>query len=134
MRHSFTLTLLELPFSFNLCYCIPTLKSLSLNLCCLPHLIFPDFPHNQNYPGDAGTLVDTYISGKVVQYKEQIATLEKFQIVQYKEQIATLEKREDRYKTVFVDKIFVFRRACCPLFCHKVFISTLSLVILIGNR
>ncbi|XP_058188532.1 mitotic spindle checkpoint protein MAD1 isoform X2 [Rhododendron vialii] len=27
--------------------------------------------------GDAGTLVDSYISGKIVQYKEQIATLEK---------------------------------------------------------
>ncbi|KAG5562204.1 hypothetical protein RHGRI_005066 [Rhododendron griersonianum] len=63
-----------------------------------------DFPHNRNYLGDAGTLVDSYISGKVVQYKEQIATL---------------EKREDRYKTVFGDKISVFRRACCPLFGHK---------------
>ncbi|KAG5525718.1 hypothetical protein RHGRI_032123 [Rhododendron griersonianum] len=55
--------------------------------------------------GDAGTLVDSYISGKIVQYKEQIATL---------------EKREERYKTVFADKISVFRRACCELFGYKI--------------
>ncbi|KAF7126547.1 hypothetical protein RHSIM_Rhsim11G0117900 [Rhododendron simsii] len=54
--------------------------------------------------GDA-TLVDSYISGKIVQYKEQIATL---------------EKREERYKTVFADKISVFRRACCELFGYKI--------------
>jgi len=30
-----------------------------------------------NYSGDAGTLVDSYISGKITQLKEQIATLEK---------------------------------------------------------
>lgn len=29
------------------------------------------------FTGDSGTLVDSYISGKVVQLKEQIATLEK---------------------------------------------------------
>ncbi|XP_076903078.1 mitotic spindle checkpoint protein MAD1-like [Bidens hawaiensis] len=55
--------------------------------------------------GDAGTLVDSYISGKVVQLKEQIATL---------------EKREERYKTVFADRISVFRRACCELFGYKI--------------
>ncbi|KAL6982254.1 coiled-coil domain-containing protein mad1 [Sarracenia purpurea var. burkii] len=53
---------------------------------------------------DAGTLVDSYISGKIVQYKEQIATL---------------EKREERYKTVFAERISVFRRACCELFGYK---------------
>lgn len=30
-----------------------------------------------DYPADAGTLVDSYISGKILQLKEQIATLEK---------------------------------------------------------
>ncbi|KAL8234513.1 hypothetical protein R6Q59_020613 [Mikania micrantha] len=55
--------------------------------------------------GDAGTLVDSYISGKVVQLKEQIATL---------------EKREERYKAVFADRISVFRRACCELFGYKI--------------
>ncbi|KAK3037756.1 hypothetical protein RJ639_031127 [Escallonia herrerae] len=54
---------------------------------------------------DAGTLVDSYISGKTVQLKEQIATL---------------EKREARYKTVFADRISVFRRACCELFGYKI--------------
>ncbi|KAG5526312.1 hypothetical protein RHGRI_032557 [Rhododendron griersonianum] len=49
---------------------------------------------------------------------------------QYKEQIATLEKCEERYKTVFADKISEFRRACCELFGYKVFISTLLLVLL----
>ncbi|KAK9070954.1 hypothetical protein SSX86_009522 [Deinandra increscens subsp. villosa] len=55
--------------------------------------------------GDSGTLVDSYISGKVVQLKEQIATL---------------EKREERYKAVFADRISVFRRACCELFGYKI--------------
>ncbi|KAM4126170.1 hypothetical protein ACJW30_01G369200 [Castanea mollissima] len=55
--------------------------------------------------GDAGTLVDSYISGKITQLKEQIATL---------------EKREERYKTVFADRISVFRRACCELFGFKI--------------
>ncbi|KAL4588424.1 hypothetical protein LXL04_001313 [Taraxacum kok-saghyz] len=54
---------------------------------------------------DAGTLVDSYISGKIVQLKEQVATL---------------EKREERYKTVFADRISVFRRACCELFGYKI--------------
>ncbi|KAH0768271.1 mitotic spindle checkpoint protein MAD1 [Solanum tuberosum] len=54
---------------------------------------------------DAGTLVDSYISGKIMQLKEQIATL---------------EKREERYKTVFADRISVFRRACCELFGYKI--------------
>ncbi|KNA26064.1 hypothetical protein SOVF_000720 [Spinacia oleracea] len=54
---------------------------------------------------DAGQLVDSYISGKIVQLKEQIATL---------------EKREERYKTVFAEKISVFRRACCELFGYKI--------------
>ncbi|KAK1552952.1 hypothetical protein Q3G72_026290 [Acer saccharum] len=55
--------------------------------------------------GDTGALVDSYISGKVLQLKEQIATL---------------EKREERYKTVFADRISVFRRACCELFGYKI--------------
>lgn len=54
---------------------------------------------------DARKLVDSYISGKIVQLKEQIATL---------------EKREERYKTVFADRISVFRRACCELFGYKI--------------
>nr|GMD04929.1 protein NRT1/ PTR FAMILY 4.3-like [Ipomoea batatas] len=54
---------------------------------------------------DAGTLVDSYISGKILQLKEQVATL---------------EKREERYKTVFADRISVFRRACCELFGYKI--------------
>ncbi|PWA49447.1 mitotic checkpoint family protein [Artemisia annua] len=53
--------------------------------------------------GDAP--VDSYISGKIVQLKEQIATL---------------EKREERYKTVFAERISVFRRACCELFGYKI--------------
>ncbi|KAF4356869.1 hypothetical protein F8388_018549 [Cannabis sativa] len=55
--------------------------------------------------GDSGKLVDSYISGKIMQFKEQIATL---------------EKREERYKTVFADRISVFRRACCELFGYKI--------------
>ncbi|KAL2477600.1 Mitotic spindle checkpoint protein MAD1 [Forsythia ovata] len=54
---------------------------------------------------DAGTLVDSYVAGKIKQLKEQIATL---------------EKREERYKTVFADRISVFRRACCELFGYKI--------------
>ncbi|KAK6945547.1 Spindle assembly checkpoint component Mad1, partial [Dillenia turbinata] len=49
---------------------------------------------------DSGKLVDSY--------------------VHFKEQIATLEKREERYKTVFADRISVFRRACCELFGYKI--------------
>ncbi|KAL8172278.1 hypothetical protein V2J09_024082 [Rumex salicifolius] len=59
----------------------------------------------KNQSADAGLLVDSYISG---------------QIVHLKEQIATLEKREERYKTVFADRISVFRRACCELFGYKI--------------
>ncbi|KAF7801546.1 mitotic spindle checkpoint protein MAD1 [Senna tora] len=55
--------------------------------------------------GEAGKLVDSYISDKIMQLKEQIATL---------------EKREERYKTVFADRISVFRRACCELFGYKI--------------
>ncbi|KAK4270927.1 hypothetical protein QN277_019691 [Acacia crassicarpa] len=55
--------------------------------------------------GEAGKLVDSYISDKITQLKAQIATL---------------EKREDRYKTVFADRISVFRRACCELFGYKI--------------
>ncbi|RDY07536.1 Mitotic spindle checkpoint protein MAD1, partial [Mucuna pruriens] len=55
--------------------------------------------------GEAGQLVDSYISDKILQLKEQIATL---------------EKREERYKTVFADRISVFRRACCELFGYKI--------------
>lgn len=55
--------------------------------------------------GDSGKLVDSYISGKITQLKEQIATL---------------EKREERYKTVFADRISVFRRACCEIFGYKI--------------
>ncbi|XP_051114272.1 mitotic spindle checkpoint protein MAD1 [Andrographis paniculata] len=54
---------------------------------------------------DAGTNVDSYIAGKIKQLKEQIATL---------------EKREERYKTVFAERITVFRRACCELFGYKI--------------
>ncbi|XP_073028375.1 mitotic spindle checkpoint protein MAD1 isoform X1 [Primulina eburnea] len=54
---------------------------------------------------DAGTLVDSYVAGKIKQLKEQVATL---------------EKREERYKTVFADRISVFRRACCELFGYKI--------------
>ncbi|KAM7251520.1 hypothetical protein ACFE04_023403 [Oxalis oulophora] len=61
--------------------------------------------NNQGQSGDAGKLVDSYISGKITQLKEQIATL---------------EKREERYKTVFADRISVFRRACCDLFGYKI--------------
>ncbi|XP_010529945.1 PREDICTED: mitotic spindle checkpoint protein MAD1 [Tarenaya hassleriana] len=53
---------------------------------------------------DAGKL-DSHITGKIAQLKEQIATL---------------EKREERYKTVFADKISVFRKACCALFGYKI--------------
>ncbi|VVB15495.1 unnamed protein product [Arabis nemorensis] len=55
--------------------------------------------------GDPGKLVDSHITGKISQLKEQIATL---------------EKREERYKTVFADRISVFRRACCELFGYKI--------------
>ncbi|XP_039060342.1 mitotic spindle checkpoint protein MAD1-like isoform X1 [Hibiscus syriacus] len=55
--------------------------------------------------GDTGKLVDSYISEKIMKFKEQIATL---------------EKREERYKTVFADRISVFRRACCELFGYKI--------------
>ncbi|CAA2963719.1 mitotic spindle checkpoint MAD1 [Olea europaea subsp. europaea] len=70
---------------------------------------------------DAGTLVDSYIAGNIKQLKEQIATL---------------EKREERYKTVFADRISVFRRACCELFGYKVchartFILVLKLQLLV---
>lgn len=54
---------------------------------------------------DAGNLIDTDISEKLAKLKGQIATL---------------EKREERYKTVFADKISVFRRACCSLFGYKI--------------
>ncbi|KAL1564877.1 coiled-coil domain-containing protein mad1, variant 2 [Salvia divinorum] len=54
---------------------------------------------------DAGTHVDSYVAGKIKQLKEQIATL---------------EKREERYKTVFAERISVFRRACCELFGYKI--------------
>ncbi|KAL7119728.1 hypothetical protein ACP275_02G079900 [Erythranthe tilingii] len=54
---------------------------------------------------DAGAHVDSYIAGKIKQLKEQIAKL---------------EKREERYKTVFAERISVFRRACCELFGYKI--------------
>ncbi|XP_077231799.1 mitotic checkpoint family protein isoform X2 [Tasmannia lanceolata] len=54
---------------------------------------------------DAGNLVDSQIPEKLAQLKAQIATL---------------EKREERYKTVFAEKISVFRRACCSLFGYKI--------------
>lgn len=41
------------------------------------HVDFILFPNFINCAGDAGKLVDSYISGKVTQLKEQIATLEK---------------------------------------------------------
>ncbi|XP_058204566.1 uncharacterized protein LOC131318664 [Rhododendron vialii] len=42
---------------------------------------------------------------------------------QYKEHIATLEKCEERYKTVFANKISEFRRACCELFGYSSLLS-----------
>uniref|UniRef100_A0A7N0ZWV9 Mitotic spindle checkpoint protein MAD1 n=1 Tax=Kalanchoe fedtschenkoi TaxID=63787 RepID=A0A7N0ZWV9_KALFE len=63
------------------------------------------FEELKRQSADAGKSVDSYVSGKLVQYKEQIATL---------------EKREERYKTVFADRISVFRRACCELFGYKI--------------
>lgn len=41
-------------------------------------------------------------------------------LAQLKRQIAILEKREERYKTVFAERISVFRRACCSLFGYKI--------------
>ncbi|KAL8188825.1 hypothetical protein R6Q57_029580, partial [Mikania cordata] len=80
--------------------------------------------------GDAGTLVDSYISGKVIQLKEQIATLEKREerlvtclSVSFLGSINILIKdaaRCYRYKAVFADRISVFRRACCELFGYKI--------------
>ncbi|KAG8054543.1 hypothetical protein GUJ93_ZPchr0001g32054 [Zizania palustris] len=54
---------------------------------------------------DVGTVVDANIAEKLAQLKNQIATL---------------EKREERYKTVFAERISVFRKACCSLFGYKV--------------
>ncbi|ERM99746.1 hypothetical protein AMTR_s00099p00119010 [Amborella trichopoda] len=54
---------------------------------------------------DAGHLVDSSITEKLAELKKQIATL---------------EKREERYKTVFAEKISIFRRACCALFGYKI--------------
>ncbi|XP_062207644.1 mitotic spindle checkpoint protein MAD1-like isoform X2 [Phragmites australis] len=54
---------------------------------------------------DAGTVVDANIAEKLAQLKNQIATL---------------EKREERYKTVFAERISVFRKACCSLFGYKI--------------
>lgn len=39
-------------------------------------ILFP-IAYCLDYPADAGTLVDSYISGKILQLKEQVATLEK---------------------------------------------------------
>ncbi|KAK4766373.1 hypothetical protein SAY87_008015 [Trapa incisa] len=58
-----------------------------------------------NQSGDTVKSVDSHISETLKQLKEQIATL---------------EKREERYKTVFADRISVFRRACCELFGYKI--------------
>ncbi|KAI4342227.1 hypothetical protein MLD38_026875 [Melastoma candidum] len=58
-----------------------------------------------NQPGEAGKPVDAHISEKILHLKEKVATL---------------EKREERYKTVFADKISVFRRACCEIFGYKI--------------
>ncbi|KAJ3678028.1 hypothetical protein LUZ60_001831 [Juncus effusus] len=41
-------------------------------------------------------------------------------LLQLKNQVAVLEKREERYKSVFAEKISVFRRACCSLFGYKI--------------
>ncbi|KAL5228022.1 hypothetical protein ABZP36_016287 [Zizania latifolia] len=54
---------------------------------------------------DVGTVVDANIAEKLAQLKNQIATL---------------EKREERYKTVFAERISVFRKACCSLFGYKI--------------
>ncbi|KAI8548120.1 hypothetical protein RHMOL_Rhmol07G0247500 [Rhododendron molle] len=57
------------------------------------------------YLGDAGTLVDSYISEKIMQHKEQIATFRK------------------RDKRLFLaDKILVFQRACSELSGYKSFV------------
>ncbi|KAH0858958.1 hypothetical protein HID58_087219 [Brassica napus] len=50
--------------------------------------------------------------------KERLQAVE--ELKSQSEQIATLEKREERYKTVFADRISVFRRACCELFGYKI--------------
>ncbi|CAN8253559.1 unnamed protein product [Cochlearia groenlandica] len=60
---------------------------------------------SQSVYSDAGKLVDSHITEKISQLKDQVATL---------------EKREERYKTVFADRISVFRRACCELFGYKI--------------
>ncbi|ONK59456.1 uncharacterized protein A4U43_C08F6610 [Asparagus officinalis] len=54
---------------------------------------------------DAGKIIDADIPEKLAQLKGQIAIL---------------EKREERYKTVFAERISVFRRACCSLFGYKI--------------
>ncbi|KAJ6798424.1 mitotic spindle checkpoint protein MAD1 [Iris pallida] len=54
---------------------------------------------------DSGNIIDTGIPEKLAQLKGQIAIL---------------EKREERYKTVFAERISVFRRACCSLFGYKI--------------
>lgn len=54
---------------------------------------------------DAGKIIDADIPEKLAQLKRQIAVL---------------EKREERYKTVFAERISVFRRACCSLFGYKI--------------
>nr|XP_040260429.1 mitotic spindle checkpoint protein MAD1 isoform X2 [Aegilops tauschii subsp. strangulata] len=54
---------------------------------------------------DAGTVVDANVAEKLAQLKNQVATL---------------EKREERYKAVFLERISVFRKACCSLFGYQV--------------
>nr|XP_020167420.1 mitotic spindle checkpoint protein MAD1 isoform X3 [Aegilops tauschii subsp. strangulata] len=53
---------------------------------------------------DAGTVVDANVAEKLAQLKNQVATL---------------EKREERYKAVFLERISVFRKACCSLFGYQ---------------
>lgn len=47
------------------------------SLHCLATSSFLSLIASFDYSGDAGKLVDSYISGKITQLKEQIATLEK---------------------------------------------------------
>ncbi|XP_044358736.1 mitotic spindle checkpoint protein MAD1 [Triticum aestivum] len=54
---------------------------------------------------DAGTVVDANVAEKLAQLKNQVATL---------------EKREERYKAVFLERISVFRKACCSLFGYQI--------------
>ncbi|KAG9457045.1 hypothetical protein H6P81_001553 [Aristolochia fimbriata] len=57
---------------------------------------------------DAGNSIDSHLSETNAQLKAQVATL---------------EKREERYRAVFLDKIQVFRKACCSIFGYEIVMS-----------